>query len=214
MQRAFRSMTAKVAIVGVVGLTLLGGLAYAGVLPESLRSSPEEFLASLGLDPDDPEGENGDEENGFDPAPLREGSEASENASETAISVLTVIQAWHDGEFESGCEFGQAVAAAARGDGENGGENGAENGEEDAFNPCENGGENGEEASAAGKAKGEEMSAAGRARGEEASAAGKAKGEAAAAAGKAKGEGASGGAGSGGGPPAGAGPPSGTPGGP
>jgi len=201
-------MTAGAAIVGVVGLTLLGGLSYAGVLPESLRSSPEEFLASLGLDPDDPEGENGDEENGFDPAPLREGSEASENASETAISVLTVIQAWHDGEFESGCEFGQAVAAAARGDAENG-----ENGE-DAFNPCEKGGENGEEASAAGRAKGEEMSEAGKAKGEEASAAGKAKGEAAAAAGKAKGEGASGGAGSGGGPPAGAGPPSSTPGGP
>jgi hypothetical protein len=199
VRRAFRSMTAKVAIVGVVGLTLLGGLAYAGMVPESLRTSPQEFLASLGLDPE--EGENGDEENGdeegeFDPDPLKEGSEASENASETAISVLTVIEAWHNGEFGSGCEFGQAVSAAARGDTENG-----ENG--DAVNPCENPGSIGEEMSAAGKAKGEEMSAAG-----------KAKGEAAAAAGKAKGEEASGGAGSGGGPPAGAGPPGGTPGGP
>lgn len=208
-------MTAKAAIVGVVGLTLLGGLAYAGVLPESLRTSPEEFLASLGLDPDDLEGENGDEENGFDPAPLREGSGASENASETAISVLTVIQAWHDGEFENGCEFGQAVSAAARGDSENGenGENSEEDGE--AVNPCTIG----QERAAEGKAKGEAAAAAGKAKGEEMSSAGKAKGEEAAAAGRARGGEASGGAGSNGGgpsqggPPPGAGPPSGTPGG-
>ncbi|HEX6208315.1 MAG TPA: hypothetical protein VF058_08165 [Actinomycetota bacterium] len=206
--------SARVGILTVVALTALGGLALAAGLPESLRSSPQDFLESLGLEPEEP-GATGGGEDGFDPAPLREGSEASEHASQTAIDVLTVIQAWRNGEFESGCEFGQAVSAAARG---------AE--PEDDFDPCERDGSNGEEASGAGKAKGEEMSAAGKAKGQAAAEAGKAKGAEASAAGKAKrgdapGGGASNGGGGGGsgppsnpGPPPGAGPPGGTPGGP
>ncbi|HUG88793.1 MAG TPA: hypothetical protein VMP42_08495 [Actinomycetota bacterium] len=213
MRKAFRSLTAKAAIVAIASVALLGGLAFAGV-PESLQTSPEEFLESVGLDPEEPE--EGEEEGEFDPDPLKEGSVASEHASQTAIDVLQVIEAWHNGEFANGCEFGQAVSAAARGDTENGedGENGDEDGE--AVNPCTVG----EERAAEGKAKGEESAAAGKAKGEEMSSAGKAKGEEAAAAGRARGEEASGGAGSNpggpsqGGPPAGAGPPSSTPGGP
>ncbi|HEX6262438.1 MAG TPA: hypothetical protein VF097_06280 [Actinomycetota bacterium] len=203
----------RVAIVAVATLTALGALAYAGAQPGSPETSPEELSESV--EPEEPESLTGEEDDGFDPAPLGEGSGATEHASRTAIDVLTMIQAWVDGELGFGCEFGQVVSAAARAEEEDG----------DDHDPCERNGSSGEGASAAGKVKAEEMSAAGKAKGRPAAEAGKAKGAEASAAGKAErgdapGRGASNGRGGGGsgptsdpGLPPGAGP-GGTPGGP
>ena len=78
MRSAFRSMPVRVAIVAVATLAALGALAYAGAQTGSPETSPQELLESVDLEPEEPEGLGGATgEDGFDPAPLREGSEAS-----------------------------------------------------------------------------------------------------------------------------------------
>lgn len=120
---------------------------------------------------DDGDGDDADEQDSPDPEQL------PEQASDTAVSVLTVISQW---EGERGCEFGHAVAEAAGGspegdcpdaeDEENGSENDAEalGGVESQGGP-----ETGAEQAEAGQARGQE----GRARGAAAAEAGRSNGQ-------------------------------------
>lgn len=174
------SLVAKMAAASAAVLTAAGGLAAAGILPDGEPTAVVEEVQT--------------EERGFLPAPLQEGSTASEHASQTATDVLAVIDGWLAGDYASGCDFGQAVAAAAGGQ---------------PRGLCPGGGEEGEGTrgrSAEAKTKAADKSAQGKAKGAEKSAQGKAKGAEKSQAGKAKGsEASSGGGNAPSAPPAGGG---------
>lgn len=160
----FASLAAKITGVALAATVATGGLAAAGALPDPAQEVAHDVLGAVGITV--PSGHDGDHE--FSPSPLEDGSTASENASDTAKGVLTVVDGWMAGLYDSGCEFGRAVAAAAGADTSNAAEC-PETG--DGITAA--GSETGEEKSAAGKAKGQEKAAAGKAKGDDASSAGK-----------------------------------------
>jgi hypothetical protein len=94
--------TARVAVTAATLVATTAALAFAGLdLPGTAAETA--FQKVLGVDlPNQGRGT-------VDPAQL------PENASDTAERVLTVVHDWLSGAGGSGCEFGAAVSAAARG---------------------------------------------------------------------------------------------------
>ncbi|HZD17481.1 MAG TPA: hypothetical protein VE669_05015, partial [Actinomycetota bacterium] len=83
----FASLTARITGVALAAAVATGGLAAAGALPDPAQEAVSDALGVIGIHVP---GADGDEHE-FSPAPLEEGSTASEHASETATSVLTVV---------------------------------------------------------------------------------------------------------------------------